>query len=179
MKLSKPILITIATALALLIGLGIFWYMNSREDTVKNEDSINYGPPTETEISETNQHKENLAEELSEDEQNENQTGDNGNKRSVTPIISFWSQQSDGSDLELNGYVAGITEKDGRCTATLIKDQETVKESKVALEYAQTTSCGLIVVPRSELSAGEWQLTLSYSSSASAGSSEGVKVTIK
>lgn len=178
MSLNKPVKISILAALVVLLGVGAFWFFNRSGDTAQNEDSINYGPPTETEISETDQHKEELAEELSEDEENGNQSGDNADKRSVTPIISFWGQQPEGSDLEVNGYVPGIVEKNGSCTATLTRSNETVEETKLALDDAQTTSCGLIVIPRSELSAGDWSLSLRYESPYSAGLSETVTVTI-
>lgn len=178
MILSKPIKITILAALAILLALGAFWFYNRSNETLESEDGINYEPPTETEISETDQHKEELAEELSEDEQDGNQAEDSSDKRSVTPIISYWGQPSEGDDLEVNGYVPGIVEKNGSCTARLVKNGKTVEETKVALDDAQTTSCGLIVIPRNELTAGDWSLSLNYSSPSSAGSSETVTVTI-
>lgn len=164
------------------MGFGVFWFLNrSDEVVVINNDGINYDPPTETEITETNQHKNDLAEKINEDGTNQEQPDVNLNdsKRGVTPIISFSGQSSAGSDLELNGYVPGVVEKNGKCTARLTKGNKTVEETKVALDDAQSTSCGLIVIPRNELSAGNWSLLLIYNSPSSTGSSETVTVTIE
>lgn len=176
MKLRIPLAIRLlAVASIIAVGAGIYWYNIDDENSV-TDNGISYSAPTEEELIETEQHKDSLSNE-DEPQESSNQSGDD--KKSVTPIISYWGQASDSLDLEINGYIPVITEKNGSCKATLTKDSETVSQSKSALDDAQSTSCGLIVVNRNKLSPGEWRLTLSYSSDNSEGSSEVLTVVIR
>ena len=173
---AKPVLIAILVLISAGIGYGVYRYLDSQNPPV-SDNGINYGPPTEAELDETQRHKESLTEN---GEQNENVAPvADGQKQSVTPIISYWGQVGGNSDLEVNGYVPNIVERGGECKATLIKGSESVSVAKSALDDAQSTSCGLMVVARNKLSAGDWQLVLSYESTKSKGSSEPVTVTIK
>jgi hypothetical protein len=103
-------------------------------------------------------------------------TSSNSDKTKVTPFIS--AARVDGDSFKLNGYVPSVIETDGTCVATMTKDRITVTESRQAMQNAQNTTCGQIIIPKSKLESGTWQATLSYSSSRSAGTSEKVNVEV-
>ncbi len=100
-------------------------------------------------------------------------------KKNVSPIITYWGQESPGTDFEANGRVAGVIESDGTCTLTLTKGGKSVSTKRTALANAQDTTCGLMTIKFSSLTAGDWKAVLSYSSSKSQGSSSAIVVKVE
>lgn len=177
---NKKIIILSVLLLIIIVAVVLFLFRN--DSTPNNQDSgdINYNPPTEQELEETEQHKEEIANKNQEyDPAQPSDTENSNGKKDIKPVVTFWGQASAGKDFELNGYVPGVIEEDGICTVILSKSSEEVTESKKALPDAQSTSCGLITIPRGQLSAGEWTVKLRYESSESAGISSPEKVSIK
>lgn len=101
---------------------------------------------------------------------------DNSSKLSVQVGIASASKQDD--NFEVRAFVSGTIEGDGTCTATLIKDDETVTGTSVAFIDASTTQCEPIEIQQSKLSSGTWQLTVRYESVTHEGVSSAMKVTI-
>lgn len=93
-----------------------------------------------------------------------------GEQVRVTVTYAGWEPSV--GEVQVGGYVAGITEEGGTCTLSLTKDGRTVTGSKQALADASTTACGAVVVPGDELSAGTWQAVLSYRSAGHSGTSD-------
>lgn len=139
-----------------------------RVESVPNN-GINYGPPSEEEKKETQSFKEDLGNQSDTPAITPNPAS---NKKSVTPVISSWGQNRQTKNVEIGGYVPGILENGGTCKLTLKNSGQEITESKVANPDAQSTSCGLITIVRSRLSAGTWTATLSYISSTSEGTSQ-------
>lgn len=165
----KPLYVVLSVILVLLLsGLtyayknNFFFFKDSSPTTAK--DSINLEPPTEEDKKEAESNKQRLIEE---DRQQDNVTSEpepsSDNKQKVTPIIGF-VEQSDNKDIEANGYIPQVIEKNGTCILTLEKQGQKVTESKRALPDAQGTVCGLLSIERSRLSTGEWRATITYSS---------------
>jgi hypothetical protein len=85
---------------------------------------------------------------------------------------------ADASAVYVSGYLEGVVEDDGTCTLTLTKDGQSVSATKPGTSNVTNTSCGQLTIAGSELSTGVWTATVSYSSSASSGSSEPVQVEV-
>lgn len=165
---------------ALVIASLLFYYLyfiDRNEDTF-SEDGVNYAPATKDDRSYNDRIKENIPAQESTDT---NTTKDNDQIRNtVTPVISAWGQPGGpGSEFRLNGYVPGIIESTGSCTATLTLGSKVATMSKSALQNAQDTSCGQMIIPFNQLTPGIWLATLRYESTSSAGSSNIVEVEIK
>ena len=187
-KLSKtPLKKLVLLGLLILFGVaGILWgfdkagvinlpFLSNNGTTTDITNGINYGPPTKQEKQDTEEFKKDLT---NQDSNNETPTTP-GQKQTVTPIISSWGQVSSTQNVEVSGYVTGVYENGGTCTANLEKDGQTVSQSQAATLNAQSISCGFISIDRSRLSAGSWKTTLSYSSAAAEGTSQSLTVEVK
>lgn len=181
-KSSKlPVLLASATVV-LLAGLGGYFFFLAQSSSTISEDGINYAPSTPDDAS----LNESIKNEIVSKDDNEPTSRDietetdPTTKNEVTPVISAWGQpKGPGTDLKLNGYVPQIIEKDGTCTLTMQKDGKTTTASKGSLVNAQNTSCGQLTVLSSQLEPGDWQVTLSYESSTSSGTSKTITIEIE
>lgn len=171
--INKKLLLLLLLLTVLVIG-SVFFYKSRNDKRVTDEtnppgtEKIDLSPPTEVDKQEAERNKQRLIE----DEQAESTEPTPGiEKQKVTPIIGFLQQASNGN-VEANGYITEAIESDGTCTLTLEKNGEKTSKDKQAMPDAQSTICGLIVIERSQLSAGEWKATISYSSTKHQGVSE-------
>ena len=89
---------------------------------------------------------------------------DTAKPASAAVQITFSGTDEAGEGVAVGAYVAGLVEQGGTCTLTLTLDGKTASAQSEALPDAQTTSCGQIVVPFSDLSPGTWAADLAYSS---------------
>lgn len=128
------------------------------------ESTVNLNPPTEEELSETEEFKENLS--------NQPKSTDNGSTKNVTPVITY------ADDKEVNAYISGIFEEGGICTANLSKGSEKITKTSKGFQNVSYTSCIPILLDGS-LSSGEWSVTVSYKSSNSEGISEVFKFKVQ
>jgi hypothetical protein len=92
----------------------------------------------------------------------------------VIITVARWSEES--SRVEIGGYVAGLVEEGGSCTATLTLGHRTVVVSGEAFADVSTTSCGDLVVTADQISTGAWSAVLSYGSTTHSGSSAHVSI---
>lgn len=177
-NVKKLVLVTLV--LLLIASVGWFVLIRSKTSIPTSSDDSYIKPPSQAEIDESNRNKEGLADKNQDtDSQIDLPSQSVSSKKQVTPVISAWGQASAGSDMEFNGYVAGIIEKGGTCTITLASGGAKVTKSRESFDDAQNTSCGLIRVERNKLSAGTWQAVLSYESVKYSGSSDIVNVEVK
>jgi hypothetical protein len=93
----------------------------------------------------------------------------------VTTTFAAWNATS--GAVEVGGYVA-VVEPVGTCTLRLTQGTQVVTRAHTATADATTVACGGFSVPHKELTAGQWQVVLGYTSSRSAGkaAAETVKV---
>jgi len=146
--------------------------------TTQTHEGVNYSPPTQQEKDETEQFKDNLGDQSTPTTPTTptSPSPTNSTKKSITPIMTSWGANP---NVEVRGYVPGISEENGTCTVTLTKDGQKVTESATATPDATTVSCGLITIAKSRVSAGTWSATLSYSSAKYEGVSASKSIEVK
>jgi len=181
-RFTKKSLIIGAVLALVIAGGGVFAYQQTRPDnprkvsenpesTAQNEDEINLDPATDEEKKETDQHKDELV------KQNEQPQPGGGNK-SVTPSIVDASQY--GQQVEVRALVSGVYEEGGTCKATFTKSGQTVSKQSAGFKDATTTTCTPMTIPRAEFpSAGDWSVTVTYTSGSSTGTSASKTVRIQ
>jgi hypothetical protein len=155
----------VGLAIVLAGGL-LFWGLQSRNSNKSNalnpeaaESGIKYEPPTEEEKQQAEAHKDDLA------QQNNNPApapSTPNAKKSVTPVIT----NVDNSGLR--GYVPGVIEDGGTCTATAKSGSATVTKTSSGFFNVSYTQCAPIDWD-SQLASGTWEFTLSYQSAKAEG----------
>jgi hypothetical protein len=169
--IKSAILVTLLVVAGVVVALELtnttHWFHSAADNS-----GINYGPPTKAEINDSESRKSNSpiqSDATSSDSTPSSQT----TKKRVTPEITNFAQKS--STFNVNGFVSGVVESSGTCTLTLTSKTDPsnkVSQSRSSEANATNTTCGVISVPLSKLSAGTWNAVLSYSSSTSAGASD-------
>jgi hypothetical protein len=132
----------------------------SKADGTGNSD-INFNPPTKTDQNETDQTKENIVK-----QQTSPGSTSNTGKITVNPNITYADKTT------INGYVTGVFEEGGTCTATLTQGSQTITRTSIGFGNASYTQCPPISLTDAKLSAGTWTVILSYDSAKAAGSSQ-------
>ncbi len=84
--------------------------------------------------------------------------------------LSYLAWNPESRAVEASGYAA-VYEDGGTCRLVLTKAGTSASAESAALPDVQTTSCGGLEVPGSDLSGGTWLAVLEYTSPTSAGSS--------
>lgn len=147
---------------------------------------INYDPPTEEDLKETEQKKDQIAKDLNESgkptpqpTQTPGATDSPASKKQATVIVTYVGQYNDAKDLEVGAYVENVFEEGGDCTLSVSGPSGTVTKKTKGVRDVSKTLCPAFTVPRSELSAGTWSVIVSYESSAAAGSSSAQEVSIQ
>lgn len=164
------ILIIVALGLALLVSektrltnlIGIDGLLINTEKE-KLAEGVNYGPSTEQEQQETEEHKEKLADEPSQP------TTDIEGFKVVTPVISYVDTES------INAYIPTIFEENGTCTATLRNGATSFSRQSKGFGNASYTQCEPIDITGTGASKG-WDVTVEYKSPKSRGSSEVITI---
>lgn len=97
----------------------------------------------------------------------------------TVPVVTFAEWDRGTGLIEVNGYVAGVVEDGGTCTATLGSGASPVTAEAVGSADASTTVCGLIVLDVGAVAPGTWPLVLSYVSSSQPAASVSDVVTVE
>jgi cytoskeletal protein RodZ len=154
----------VGLAIVLAGGL-LFWGLKSGNsgdnalDLETGKSGIRYEPPTDEEKQQAEDHKDDLA------QQNNNPApapSTPNAKKSVTPVIT----NVDNSGLR--GYVPGVIEDGGTCTATAKSGSATVTKTSSGFANVSYTQCAPITWD-SQLASGTWEFTLSYQSAKAEG----------
>lgn len=99
-------------------------------------------------------------------------------KETVDVAIAYADKSSDSKVFEVRAFISGVIEGGGTCTAILVKNGETLRQSSQAFIDATTSQCNPIEFPLSSIDQGQWLLTVEYNSPTSNGVSQAMKVTI-
>lgn len=162
----KIIIIVLCTMMVLILaGLAAYWFMRDETPsiTTSDGDTVVLTPATDQEKKQADDNKQNI---ISQNEKIESSTPAAGAKRQVTPTIT--SAGSGG----VNGYINGVFEEGGTCTAQFTKGSASFSRSSSGFQNASYTQCAPIAVSPSDFSSGgTWNVVLSYSSTSSNGSS--------
>lgn len=98
-------------------------------------------------------------------------------RASADVVLASWL--ADRSGVSASAYVAGVLEDAGTCTLHLRLGEQELTATKSGRATGQNTSCGLIEIPAEQLSDGQWELWIDYSSPRTAGESGHVTVDIE
>lgn len=171
-KTNKKLLILSVFIVVVLALAGSFFLIKHKSqeastptDSANQTDTsnINYGPPTEEEKAQADQHKDQVIE-------RNNLEQNNTKNNSVTPVITSATQ--DGQQIMVTAYVPGIFEDGGTCTLSAQHGSSTLTKTTDGFANATTTDCAPFFIGRSEFSeAGDWSVTVSYSSESANGTS--------
>ena len=167
----------VVLVIALLLGTAAlaytqkWWPFNEPESLII--DGINYGPPTDEEVENSQDAKKDILEEDA-----ANSSGDDNDLKKVIIGVSH-SEVYDGN-VEVRAFISGVVEGAGTCTATLTQPgAQTVTKSNEAFIDASTSQCRPILIPLNQFDQkGEWVLVVTYKSPTSYGTSEKVTVNI-
>jgi hypothetical protein len=163
------IIFSILIVAALLFFLGLFFYKNNskKQKTTEILPTINYAEATIEEKKQADDNKDSIVK-----AQSAPQSQNTSTKKAVTPIITNTS----GS---INGYIAGIFEEGGICTALISNGAKTVELSSSGFQNVSYTQCAPIVISQGLLTTGDWNVILKYSSPAAQGQSSQQVLEIK
>jgi hypothetical protein len=130
------------------------------QPSADQKSQINYGQPTEEEKAQANA-KTNAVQQT-----NNDKNAQTSGKRSVTPVIT---SVEPGSPATVRGYVSGVVEDGGTCTATFTQTGKApISATSQGFKNASVTNCTPITA---QLSSGKWSVSLSYSSAVAEGTS--------
>ena len=96
----------------------------------------------------------------------------------VDVVTTYFGYDPTVSAVLVGGYVAGVLEDGGTCTATLTQGARSVTGTSQGSADARTTACPEIQVPGSSLGSGTWTVVLSYDSSRGSGEAQPVTVQV-
>ncbi len=182
-SIKKPlILTTILVIIVLLISGTVFAYKQSlwpflkKDNTQKSanydqntNDQVNYSAPTQQEVDSSQDAKKNTAQ-----EQNGTQQEDTSTKK-VSVGISYATINS--GNLEIRAFTPDVIEGTGTCTATAVMGTKEFTTTSKAFVDATSSICKPLYIDAGKLEAGTWNVTVSYSSPTSSGTSNSVEVT--
>ena len=178
-------IILLSTAALLLVGLGAYafyakqtdsWpFIPTSEDTkTRDADEVNYDPPTEQEIKDSQDAKQRGETEKTPEEN----TNNNQSTQSVVPVAISSASVID-NNLEIRAFTPGIIEGTGECTATISRGSKSVTSKSTAFVDTSSSICQPILIEKSRLESGTWQVVVTYSSPDAKGTSQTVTVTIQ
>lgn len=143
------------------------------------EEKIDYSPPTEEEKIETEAFKAEQTQSTSTASTPGAKAPAPTEKRQVSATLTSWGQNPMSKAAEISGFVSGVYEDNGTCTAKMTKNDVVVRESQSSTKDAKTLSCGLITIKRDRLSAGSWSVVIVYSSSTATAESQIITMEIE
>lgn len=173
-KSNKKIYLLTATILvgAALISSGALLYKRKYSSHTPDTD-INYSPPTEQEKAETDKHKESIA--SPENDKKTNKPPSNpGQQPNISVVITSATQDA------VYAYVDGVFEDGGTCTATFTNGAKSFQKTSDGFTNVSNTQCApIFVTPGDFTTPGDWQVTVSYSSSTASGTSKPLVVNMR
>ena len=167
-RLLKYRLLLVPLLLLIIVGIALARHDKGSPTTTRpvsppTSSPVNLNPPTAQEKQETEQHKNEIA------QQTTPPPSPTYSKKQATPIITDASRQ------RVLAYVSGVVENGGTCTATATNGSTTRTTSSQAVYDASTTDCAPLNFSPA-LGAGTWTVVVAYQSSASYGQSATVTI---
>lgn len=162
-------------AIVLVLGAAVasyflFFKEQPENNVSSNNDGITYAPATDEERSDAEKHKQDLS------DQQDAKSSTSSQNQSPNASVTITSATSDA----VYAYVSGVVEDGGTCTATFTKNSATFQKTSKGFTNVNTTQCEPIFLSSSDFSStGDWQVTISYSSSAAKGTSQVSTITIR
>lgn len=180
-KIKTPptkIVFTTLTLSILLIVFGVLaWQWVNKGDqttTQPSQDGVNYTPPTDEDKQRVEENKQRIIDEVA---KNKQQATNSNDKLVISPLITYAGQYGD--TIEVGGYVNGVFEDNGTCTATFRQANTTLNKSVTAVKGANSVDCPVMSLPQSSFTKGNWAVTISYKSVNASGISESKQFEVK
>lgn len=180
-KLITPKKILFLSVIILLVFGGFFGYrhFSSKSKTDKpattsqqqQEQKIDLTPPTQEDTEAVNQHKDEIS------KNNQSTSSQNSGQKSVSIVVVDASQYD--QQIEVRAFVSGVVENGGTCTYVFTNSTTTLTKQTKAAADATTTRCPTLNISRSEFSAGNWSVTVSYKSTTAQGTSTAKSFEVK
>lgn len=169
-KTNKNAKVVISVCIILVIAtVGIWLWQKPGGKTTPADsaegNSINYSPPTDQEIKETEQNKKEL--------EDRSHSGSGSNQPSNASANAILTRVS---STEASGYISNVFEDGGTCTIVITKGSTKVTASSTGFKDVNKTSCSPLNY--STLGSGDWSAVLSYNSSTISGSSAALPVKV-
>lgn len=134
----------------------------------ESDNNINYSPPTEQEVKNSQDGKKNSQDPPS------NEGGSAASQKSAHIALSYVDFSN--KRLEIRAFTTSVIEGNGKCTATVTSGQKSITRTSSAFIDATSTICEPIYIDQSDLTSGTWKVTVTYASKEYSGSSETVEV---
>lgn len=181
LKLNKYRLIAVIAVVALA---SVFLYFYNIQRTEKNvftpsntDQPANLSPPTKEDGQRVNDNKNKIVE-RDESLNKQQNTPQNGGKKSVKPTITYAGAYGD--TVEVGAFVDGIYEDSGTCTAVFTRDDLSLNKTVAAITDVKSVSCPMMSAQISEFqSKGIWLIKVKYDSPTATGISDTRNLEIK
>jgi hypothetical protein len=173
--LSRRYLLLSAAGIVILGSAALAWHKSSAKPTTPDNNTssgtshlsptssgskVNLNPPTAAQSADGQSHKDAIV-------QKDDQLKNGANQNSQATVVI-----SEANNMEVRGYISGVLEDNGICTATAAKPgQQTVTVTSTGFMNVSYTQCAPISWGSTALASGQWTITLSYKSSATKASS--------
>jgi len=180
----KKKILTLASIITLILLVGAaFTYVYAFNGTLfgwsttRKSDSVNYGPPSQEEVS-TGQDKKN---ETANNNQNEsNNSTSPKTPEDSTPItppaptstidITITSVNQNGAVLQVRTLIGKISSS-GTCTAKLVRGTQVGYSASVSTQaYANSSTCKGFDIPITGIASGTWTLVIEFTDKDAKGS---------
>lgn len=181
-KNKKPLVLTLViVAVVILIGYFAFAYISKAAwpfaSTSSSDTSETYSPPTEQEVTDSQDAKKNNAGQ--EQQEGNSQEQEQSQAKPVSVAIAYAGFDETENAIDIRAFIPDVIEGNGTCTATLILNGQVVTKSSKGFIDSTTSQCEPILIPVNEFPAtGTWDLTVSYASSGYKGTSSSMKVEV-
>lgn len=95
----------------------------------------------------------------------------------VNVVVTYALWNASAGEASVSGYAA-IATGQGTCSLVLTQNGVSRTASRAATLNVDTTSCGVMTIPRAELAPGTWGVTVTFSSPTSTGSASGPAIEV-
>ena len=155
-KIDRRTVLLVAGALLTisLVGFAIARRDNNTDQGPINGTSGSLAPATTEEKQEAENRKDQIAQ-----EQNNQSSSSTSGIKNVTVVIT------EANSTSVKGYIQGVFEDGGTCTATATKNSQTITKTSSGSDNVSYTQCTPINWS-SPLSTGSWTINLAYKSAA-------------
>lgn len=157
----------------MIVAVFVVWKLQDKPKQTTSDNqgnatgTVDLSPPTEEEKQATQEEKQ---------EKNQTQptasTNASDGRKNVTPLISY----ADASTV--SAYIPGIFEEGGACTATFTYGDDKITQISKGFQNSNYTSCEPLTLQSPLNIKGEWEVTVSYSSTRSVGTSAATKIKV-
>jgi hypothetical protein len=171
LSISRHYLLLLAAGIIILGGAALAWHNSSDKPSAPSNNTpangsqlsptssgadVNLNPPTAAQSADGQSHKDAIV-------QKDEQLKDGATQSSQATVVI-----TEKTNTEIRGYVSGVLEDNGTCTATAVKTgQQTVTASSTGFMNVSYTQCAPISW---SLAGNGWTITLAYKSATTAAS---------